>query len=78
MAFPVDQTFKDVLFAMDKTFPQLKPVAVQPGYNPIVYQLEGVLSGRRFVLHMEGAEPGVPGHDFRFSLLYGYVLRAKP
>lgn len=75
MQLPVDATFQPVLYAMRKAFPEFKPTPVQPGYNPIAYQLERVDKGDRYILRMEGAEPGAPGHTLRFSLLYGWVAR---
>ncbi|HTX51128.1 MAG TPA: hypothetical protein VME40_17275, partial [Caulobacteraceae bacterium] len=75
---PVDRTFQAVVFALSKVLPDLKPVHVEPGYSPIVYQLEMVSDGARYVVHMEGAEPGVPGHALRFSLLYAWVQQEPP
>jgi hypothetical protein len=72
---PVERTFQAVLFAMGKAMPEFKPVALRPAYNPIAYQIEQVEHGTRYVFHMEGAEPGAPGHALRFSLLYGVVVR---
>ena len=72
---PVDRTLNAVVFALTKTLPDFKPVHVDPGYNPIVYQLELVDGGTKYIVHMEGAEPGAPGHELRFSLLTAYVLR---
>ena len=75
LQLPVDRTFQAVIFALSHAVPDLKPVRVDPGYDPIVYQLESVSGGARYIVHMEGAEPGAPGHDLRFSLLYAYVSR---
>jgi hypothetical protein len=72
---PVDRTFQSVIFAFSQALPEFKPVHVDPGYDPIVYQLESVTGGTRYIIHMEGAEPGTPLHAMRFSLLYAYVLR---
>ena len=73
MQLPVDRTFQTVVFALSKALPGFKPVHVEPGYNPIVYQLEMISNGARYVVHMEGAEPGLPLHALRFSLLYAWV-----
>ena len=70
---PVDRTFKTVLAGFKETFPDYKPVPVKPGYSPIVYQLESINDGARYVVHMEGAEPGGFGHLSRFSLLVAWV-----
>jgi hypothetical protein len=72
---PVEDTFRVVRFAMSKAFPDFKPVTLRPGYDPIAYQLEMVDHDTRYVLHLEGAEPGAPMHAFRFSLLYALFLR---
>jgi hypothetical protein len=72
---PVERTFQAVLFAMGKALPDFKPVDVKPGYDPINYQLEDVDQGQRYVFHLEGAEPGAPGHMLRFSILSGVVVR---
>ncbi len=64
-----------MIYGFAKVFPDFKPVPVKPGYDPIVYQLESVSGGVRYIVHMEGAEPGTPLHALRFSLLYAYVLR---
>ncbi len=72
---PVDRNFQAVIFARAHAVPDLKPVNVDPGFDPIVYQLESVSGGVRYIVHLEGAEPGAPGHDLRFSLLYAYVAR---
>jgi hypothetical protein len=75
MELPVDRTFRAVAYALTTTFPDFKSVPVKPGYNPIVYQFESSDDAARYIVHMEGAEPGLPGHAFRFSLLFAYVQR---
>jgi hypothetical protein len=72
---PVERTFQTVMYAMQQARPDFQEVHVEPGYNPIAYQLESVVQGARYVIHFEGAEPGTPGHELRFSLLYAYVAR---
>jgi hypothetical protein len=72
---PVDSTFRSVAFALGKAFPEMRRVTVKPGYDPIVYEFEMTQADAKYVVHMEGAEPGTPGHALRFSLLYAYVLR---
>ena len=72
---PVDRTFQTVLYALQQARPDFRQVHIEPGYNPIAYQLESVVQGARYVIHLEGAEPGAPGHALRFSLLYAYVAR---
>jgi hypothetical protein len=72
---PVDRTLQAVVVALSKAAPDLKPVHVEPGYNPFAYQLEAVSHGARYVVHLEGAEPGTPGHTLRFSLLYAWVQK---
>lgn len=71
----VDRTLQAVTYALQQARPDFTPVHVEAGYNPIVYQLESVVGGARYIVHVEGAEPGEPGHALRFSLIYGYVLR---
>jgi hypothetical protein len=72
---PVERTFRTVIYALQQTRPDFAPVHVEPGYNPIVYQLESVGGGVRYIIHMEGAEPGEPGHALRFSLINAWVER---
>lgn len=72
---PVDRTFQSVIYALQQARPDFARVHVEPGYNPIVYQLESAGGGVRYIIHMEGAEPGEPGHALRFSLIYAYVER---
>lgn len=73
---PVKATFKGALKAATKREPALKAVPVTPGYNPIVHRLETVEGGAKVTLDLAGAEPGTPGHLFRFSMLTGKVTRA--
>ena len=72
---PVDRTFQTVIYTFQQVLPGFTQVHVEPGYDPIVYELQSVVQGMRYVVHMEGAEPGAPGHELRFSLLYAYVTR---
>ena len=86
----MDPTFQVVLLANAKDPNPMTLVPVKAGYNPIAYQLERVTDGQRYIVHLEGAEPGGPGHPlamaqghaFRFSLLHAWGVRqpadAKP
>jgi hypothetical protein len=47
----------------------------KPGYNPIGYEFVRTVEGDLVTIHMEGAEPGLPGHALRFSLLVLQVTR---
>jgi len=82
MQLPVDETIRHNMGALSQIRPGFHDVPQKPGYNPIVYQMEGDETGAHYIVHMEGAEPGGFGHAFRFSLLWGWVIRqdagAKP
>jgi hypothetical protein len=47
----------------------------KPGYNPIGYEFVRPVDGDLVTIHMEGAEPGLPGHAMRFSLITLQVTR---
>ncbi len=72
---PVDETFRQAMAAVALARPDFHDVPQKPGYNPIVYQMEGDYNGAHYIVHMEGAEPGGFGHAFRFSLLSGWVIK---
>ncbi len=72
---PVDRTFQPLVAVLEAQFPFFKPVGLRPGYDPIAYQLEASDGATRLVFHLEGAEPGAPGHLMRVSLLFGAVVR---
>jgi hypothetical protein len=71
----VDETFRRAMGAVALARPSFHDVPQKPGYNPIVYQMEGDYNGAHYIVHMEGAEPGGFGHAFRFSLLSAWVIR---
>jgi hypothetical protein len=86
---PVEVTFAAVMTRLQQADPNLQAVPVKPGYNPIAYQMERLVDGSRFIVHLEGTDPDVPGHPglltghaYRFSLLNAWVIRqpaaAKP
>ena len=88
---PVERTFKAVLAGARKQVPALRPVPIQPGYDPIAYRLvlppaEGGASSASapaptVALELHGAEPGAPGHMSRFSMLTAritYTPKASP
>ena len=71
---PVDLTFKAAVADAKKLAPKLVDVAIEPGYDPIVYRLNEVENGAvRLDVMLHGAEPGTPGHTFRFSMLKALV-----
>lgn len=72
---PVDRTFKAILKDARKRAPDLDPVEVKPGYEPIVYRLQQATAAARLSLDLKGNEPGAPGHLFRFSKLHATVTR---
>lgn len=72
---PVDRTFQTAIYTFRQVLPDFTPVHVEPGYNPIAYELHLVSQGVRYVVHMEGAEPGEPGHALRFSMITAWVER---
>lgn len=72
---PVERTFKATMAAARKKVPTLKRIAVTPGYDPIVYRLETQEGPAGITLDLHGAEPGAPGHMFRFSTLTARTAR---
>jgi hypothetical protein len=74
---PVERTFKATMAAALKKVPALIPVPVTPGYDPIVYRLETQEGPAGVTLDLHGAEPGAPGHRFRFPTLTARTTR-KP
>ena len=74
---PVERTFKTTIAAARKKVPALNPVPVTPGYDPIVYRLETQGGPAGVTLDLHGAEPGAPGHMFRFPTLTARTTR-KP
>jgi|GEM_PF-6158313 len=46
-----------------------------PGYNPVGYEFVRSINGDILTVHMEGAEPGLPLHASRFSLITVRVTR---
>lgn len=82
--FPVDASFQLVRDAIKQNLAGIfAAVQLSRGVSPIAYQYEGVADGSRFVVHMEGAEPGhiespepgKPGLDLPTSILFGAVIR---
>ena len=47
----------------------------KPGYNPVGYEFVRPVDGDLVTIHMEGAEPGLPGHALRFGLITLQVTR---
>lgn len=81
---PVDASFQLVRDAIkQKLSDQFSAVELKPGVSPITYQFEYVAGGARYVVHMEGTEPGhikspkpgEPGIDLPVSVLFGAVAR---
>lgn len=80
---PVEATFAFVIKELQKADPSLEMQPVEPGYNPIAYQLEASKDGARIVVRLDGSEPGglahpirfLAGHASRFSMLYAKVKR---
>lgn len=67
---PVDATFQATLASIKRKHGDLIEKPEAPGYDPIVYRLidrTSPESNLSVLLH--GAEPGTPGHLFRFSRL---------
>lgn len=74
---PVERSFKATMAAARRKVPTLKRIAVTPGYDPIVYRLETQEGPAGVTLDLHGAEPGAPGHMFRFPTLTARTTR-KP
>lgn len=72
---PVDETFKTSIDAAKSVYPDFVSEPTKPDYNPIIYQLERIKGGERYIVHMEGAEPGEPGHASRVSILQAWIVR---
>jgi hypothetical protein len=87
---PVEGTFGQVRTRLHQADAALADQPVKGGYNPIAYQLERTAGGMRYIVHLEGSEPGglanpgrmLMGHASRFSRLMAFVVRqpesAKP
>lgn len=74
---PVERTFKTTMAAARKKVPALNPAPVRTGYDPIARRLETPEGPAGVTLELRGAEPGAPGHLFRFSTLTAKTTR-KP
>ena len=73
---PVEATFAHAALSLLAKQPDLTTVDIKPGYWPIVRQWQRTEDGARYAILLQGAEPGAPGHEFRFSLLIATVTRA--
>jgi len=79
----VDETFHLTLSNLKKVTGDFSDVPVRSGYNPVAYQIERVENGVRYVVHLEGSEPGglahpgalFAGHAYRYSLLNAFVVK---
>jgi hypothetical protein len=74
---PVDATFRDVVARLRQADPNLKDEPVKPGPWPITNQLARTINASRFVVRLEGAEPGAPGHLYHLSLLRAEIERTS-
>lgn len=74
---PVEETLRTASQATQRLTPPFAVRPSKPGYNPVVYETQGVLEGQEITVRLEGAEPGLPGHASRFSLLLATVT-ARP
>ncbi len=72
---PVEETYREVLTVVKQANPGWYDVPQKPGYNPIVYQVEGDYQGAHYAVHLDGAEPGALFHAYRHSLLTARVTR---
>ena len=70
---PVELTFSEVLRRVQKTAPDFTETHPTPGYDPIVFGLERTQADKKITIQLSGAEPGTPGHAFRFSTLKATV-----
>ena len=70
---PVELTFSETLRRAQKAAPNFTETHPKPGYDPIVSGLERIQAGKKITIQLSGAEPGTPGHAFRFSMLKATV-----
>ena len=73
---PVEDTLRRTQEVASRLSPPFTAVDVKPGYNPVVLESRRTAGGRRITIHLEGAEPGLPGHWYRSSLLRATVSGA--
>jgi hypothetical protein len=81
---PVDATFRRGLARLHSADAALREEPVQPGYWPIVDQLERMVETTRYTVRLQGAEPGglahpmqmLAGHASPCSLLIAQVERS--
>ncbi len=74
---PVEDTLRRTRDVTLKLDPPFATVDVRPGYNPVVYESVRTVGERTIRVRLEGAEPGLPGHWSRFSLLHA-VITGEP
>lgn len=72
---PVRLTFDETARRATAAYPDFVDRPLTAGYDPIVSGLERPAGVDRLVLELRGAEPGTPGHAFRFSMLNAVVRR---
>jgi hypothetical protein len=72
---PVAATFGEALRRAERAFPDFHRIELKPGYDPIRMGLERSAGGKTLRIVLSGAEPGAPGHMFRFSLLTASVMQ---
>lgn len=70
---PVQLTFQETVGRARAAYPDFANSPLTAGYDPIVAGLERTAGVNRLVVELRGAEPGTPGHTFRFSTLSAVV-----
>lgn len=73
---PVDDTLKIATAYVMAARRDFADVPQTPGYWPVVREWTRIEQGVRYTIHIDAAEPGAPGHLFRFSLITATVTRA--
>ena len=73
---PIEDVVRATTARISESHPDFGDVPQSRGYWPVVRQWERIERGVRYTIHIDAAEPGAPGHAFRFSLIQATVARS--
>ena len=73
---PIEEVIQQTTARIGASHADFGDVPQPPGYWPVVRQWERIEGGVRYTIHIDAAEPGAPGHAFRFSLIQATVARS--